>query len=105
MPGSLACVVDTEEHFRIDFPVDPIKQGILESSCFSVGHGSHFHGILLDSDSSDYFMTRETSQSLSDADHVQLSSSYLGRDPRGNKPRLNDASLSQSVHQHLNLSD
>lgn len=38
LPGSLAHDVDTEEHFLSDFPVDPIKQGILEGSCSSVGH-------------------------------------------------------------------
>lgn len=45
VPGSLA-YTDTEEHFHIDFPMDPIKQGILESSCSSAGHGAHFHGTL-----------------------------------------------------------
>lgn len=30
--------VDREEHFQTDFPVDPIKQDILESARSSVGH-------------------------------------------------------------------
>lgn len=42
VPRSLAYVVDTEEPFHIDFPMDTIKQGIEESSCSWEGHGSHF---------------------------------------------------------------
>lgn len=81
VPGSLSYIVDTEKHFHIDFPVDPIKREIPESSCSSAGHRSHFHGVpwTLTHLMPDYFTGHGTYISL--CDRAPQLPSHSGADP------------------------